>query len=378
MEHKLTKTEVKYGILVIKEKENGMELPSYYQPITIHDVATGKEYSKRMHLSVKNRIDGLTSLYRANLVSEGDAVILELEGNVLNVSFMKKEETQLQKNQDEIVEQREVLENLKETIKSVRDIITNLEYLFYHNETNVRIEIVERILNALRWHFPELSREQKGRTGKRVDIALYKKNYDYLKCMALIEVKSIDKELDDEDIFQQLLGYLDDPRFDSAPIGILTNGRIWMAYERSGDLIGCVDFLSDTDEELADFFEYLEYERIDEFADANFPERERDYVGKDRHNIVVEYAKKGKLCTDNSTETFKAFIMEHLEDVQELQNNNYFPISILSEKENELRNASKVRGKKLYITGDHSTYYKLMLIKQIISDCGIKAKAYLE
>ena len=48
MEHKLTKTEVKYGILVIKEKENGIELPSYYQPITIHDVATSKEYSKRM------------------------------------------------------------------------------------------------------------------------------------------------------------------------------------------------------------------------------------------------------------------------------------------------------------------------------------------
>ena len=175
MEHKVTKTEEKYGILVIKEKENGIELPSYYQPITIHDVATGKEYSKRMHLSVRNRIDGLTSLYRANLVSEGDAVNLELEGNVLNVSFIKKEETQLQKNQDEIVEQREVLENLKKTIKSVRDKITNLEYLFYHNETNVRIEIVERILNALRWHFPELSREQKGRTGKRVDIALYKK-----------------------------------------------------------------------------------------------------------------------------------------------------------------------------------------------------------
>ena len=294
---------------------------------------------------------------------------------------MKKEEPQLQKKQDEIVEQREVLDNLKETIKSVRDKITNLEYLFYHNETNVRAEIVEKILDVIGWHFPELSREQKGRTGKRVDIALYKKEDDYLKCKALIEVKSIDKELDDEEIFQQLLGYLDDQRFNTVPIGILTNGRTWMVYGRSGDLINCVDFLSDTTEEIADFFEHLEYERIDEFVHVNFSERKRDCVRKDRHNIVVEFEKtqsQEKICKDNATETFKAFIEKYHEKVQELQDNNYFSIAILSEKEKELRNASKIKGKKLYITGDYSTYYKLMLIKQIINDCSIEAKAYLE
>ena len=381
MEHKLTKTEVKYGILVIKESDIVEKLPICYRPITMHDVATGKDYNKRMHLSVRNRIDGLTQLYREKNVLEGDMMNLEMEGSVLNVSFMKKEEPQLQKKQDDIVEQREVLDNLKETIKSVRDKITNLEYLFYHNETNVRAEIVEKILDVIGWHFPELSREQKGRTGKRVDIALYKKEDDYLKCKALIEVKSIDKELDDEEIFQQLLGYLDDQRFNTVPIGILTNGRTWMVYGRSGDLINCVDFLSDTTEEIADFFEHLEYERIDEFVHANFSERKRDCVRKDRHNIVVEFEKtqsQEKICKDNATETFKAFIEKYHEKVQELQDNNYFSIAILSEKEKELRNASKIKGKKLYITGDYSTYYKLMLIKQIINDCSIEAKAYLE
>lgn len=381
MEHKLTKTEVKYGILVIKERDIVEKLPICYRPITIHDVATGKDYNKRMHLSVRNRIDALTRLYREKNVSEGDVVNLELEGNVLNISFKKMKETQLQSKQDEIAEQREVLDNLKETIKSVRDKITNLEYLFYHNETNVRAEIVEKILDVIGWHFPELSREQKGRTGKRVDIALYKKEDDYLKCKALIEVKSIDKELDDEEIFQQLLGYLDDQRFNTVPIGILTNGRTWMVYGRSGDLINCVDFLSDTTEEIADFFEHLEYERIDEFVHANFSERKRDCVRKDRHNIVVEFEKtqsQEKICKDNATETFKAFIEKYHEKVQELQDNNYFSIAILSEKEKELRNASKIKGKKLYITGDYSTYYKLMLIKQIINDCSIEAKAYLE
>lgn len=333
MEHKLTKTEVKYGILVIKERDIVEKLPICYRPITIHDVETGKDYSKRMHLSVRNRIDALTRLYREKNVSEGDVVNLELEGNVLNISFKKMKETQLQSKQDEIAEQREVSYNLKETIESVRDKIVKLEYLFYHNETNVRTEIVEKILEVLRWHFPELSREQKGRTGKRVDIALYKKEDDYLKCKALIEVKSIDKELDDEDIFQQLLGYLDDQRFNTVPLGILTNGRTWMVYGRSGDLINCVDFLSDTTEEIADFFEHLEYERIDEFVHANFSERKRDCVRKDRHNIVVEFEKtqsQEKICKDNATETFKAFIEKYHEKVQELQDNNYFSITTVA------------------------------------------------
>ena len=88
-------------------------------------------------------------------------------------------------------EQEEEKDKLSEVLNSIKDKIDRLEYLFYDNEMNVRAELVEPILNQLGWSSPELAREQKGRNGKRVDIALYKGN----TCMILVEVKAIDEDL---------------------------------------------------------------------------------------------------------------------------------------------------------------------------------------
>ena len=54
-------TDVTYGLIRIKEGEIAKHLPTLYRPITIID-EQGVKYWKRMHLSVLNRIDGLTKL----------------------------------------------------------------------------------------------------------------------------------------------------------------------------------------------------------------------------------------------------------------------------------------------------------------------------
>ena len=406
---KLTTTEVKYGILTIKSSDMPNEdlFPSLYTQIIIKDVANNTCYEKRTHLSVRNRIDGLTMIYKQNKVSAGDVICLELTGRELSISFLNQDDYEKEKHTTENEKESHINEQafesdklgkkLQKAIRTARDEIQNLEYLFFHNETNVRTEIVERILYELDWNFPFLAREQKGRSSRRVDLALYKKDMDkgFLKCKVLIEVKAIDKELDKDECYRQLLDYLDDNRFCSVPVGLITNGRFWRMYNRKGELIRYTDVLSDSDDRVMDFFRNLDFEHIDSLSCEKPLDMKEPELENNSGNIIVKYLDKTQTIKEkNSTETFQAFINRHLAFVKQLQDNDYFPVSILSDKSYELRNSSqskeKINGKIWYITGDYSTYYKLMLIKQIIvasQEIGdsrgieklkINAEAYLE
>lgn len=82
----LDHSDVTYGIIRINDGDIAKNLPTLYRPIIIVD-EKGVEYEKRMHLSVANRINGLTKLYRSNDVKIGDTVEMELDGIKLKMSF---------------------------------------------------------------------------------------------------------------------------------------------------------------------------------------------------------------------------------------------------------------------------------------------------
>lgn len=377
-------TDVTYGLIRIKEGEIAKHLPTLYRPITIVD-EQGVKYWKRMHLSVVNRIDGLTKLYRAHNVKIGDTVEMELDGNILKMSFKHNFENKASevstateisfKDQDE----KEINE-LSEVLYSIKDKINKLEYLFYDNEMNVRAELVEPVLNQLGWNSPELAREQKGRNGKRVDIALYKGN----TCMILVEVKAIDENLTNEKLKMQLMSYLDDNRFTQVPYGILTNGQVWLLFHRDGTLLQGIDFMHSDGKDVIMFFSQFNYNCMR--IDANIQRQGTENLYWAYPRRVVDFS-IAEIVDDESTEnvriiseknttkTFKRFIKEHLEDVIRLQNENRFSITILSTKADELRNSSPVsyKDKTYYITGDYSTFLKRMIIKQIINELDLNA-----
>ena len=366
----LNKTDVKYGIIRITEGEIIQHLPSLFLPITIID-EEGCRYEKRMHLSVKNRIDGLTKLYRKYKVGIGDTVELELIGNnELKMSF--KHSCEASSKKDDSDEKNQLIE----TINSIKAKIEKMEYLFYDNEMNVRTELNEPILNELDWHSPDLAREQKGYSGRRVDIALYKNNMDEDKkdCLVLIEAKAIDEHIPNEKIAMQLMSYLDDNQFKSVPYGILTNGQVWLLYGRNGSLLQAINICKTEIREIYEFFIQLHF--------ANLTKETKIEEQKIEDSIELDYKKTTNLIIHeneqiikggNSTETFQKFIEKHLGEVEKLQKNNRFPVIILAKKENDVRNASPVNNSRLFITGDHSTFQKRMLIKQIIFEAQIDA-----
>ena len=407
-------SDVKYGILRINSGEIAHRLPTFYYPITIHDNQNNEDYTRHMHLSVRNRIDGFTKIYRSHNVVEGDFIIMELMKKedengktryILNVSFKKKENSDVGgiiREQEKNVFNNEELtdeEKIEQVINAIKDKIKIREYDFYKNETNVRAEIVERILEKLEWSFPELAREVKGDGNVKVDIALYDKPAEEPRtCKAIIEVKSIDVSFDKEDSKTQLKRYLDDPRFKSVKIGILTNGRTWIIYEYDRDKqelqeIQRTDIISNTTLENMSFFESLRIEKFGEQTTTGkqLPSKSEDTNPK-RRKIVIRYTKdcinRGKSSTifeKNATKTYQKFIEDHLNEVIKLREEKYFSTIVILNKDeysklkkldkNKTKHFEKITGKNWYINVHFSTYHQLMLIKQIITEGNIEATA---
>ena len=178
-------SDIKYGILRVNSGEIAENLPVYHYPIFIRDVNNPEveDEKKHMHLSVRNRIDGFTAIYKRNKVKIGDIIemgLTRVEINnetkyILKVSFRKRKVAR-----EEVADYVDKhLKELKETIIATQDMIKKLEFFFYKNEINVRAEIVERILKVLDWSFPAVQREQKGRGSIKVDFALYKPEGKY-------------------------------------------------------------------------------------------------------------------------------------------------------------------------------------------------------
>ena len=309
---------------------------------------------------------------------------MELDGNILKMSFKHNSENKASEvstaTEISFKEEEKEINELSEVLYSIKDKINRLEYLFYDNEMNVRAELVEPVLNQLGWSSPELAREQKGRNGKRVDIALYKGN----TCMILVEVKAIDENLANEKLKMQLMSYLDDNRFTQVPYGILTNGQVWLLFHRDGTLLQGIDFMHSDGKDIIMFFCQFNYNCMRNDANIQrkgtenlywaYPKRVVDFSIVE--TVDDEFTENVRIISEkNITQTFKRFIKEHLEDVIRLQDENRFSVTILSTKADELRNSSPVsyKDKTYYITGDYSTFLKRMIIKQIISELDLNA-----
>ena len=409
----LDHSDVKYGILRINSGEIASCLPTFYYPITVHDDKNNEDYKRHMHLSVRNRIDGFTNIYKTNSVVEGDTIIMQLQKEdedgktkyILQVSFQKREKSdtgEIIKEQWRNVPNNGELTNkekkeLEQEIEAIKDKIKIREYYFYRNEANVRAEIVERILAKLKWSFPELEREVKGYGLKeegdrniKVDYALYDKPaQEPQTCKALIEVKSIDVSFDKEDSMKQLKGYLDDLRFKSVPIGILTNGRTWIIYKRvkseqSENETTNIQEIMRTDitvDGAYSFFEWLRIGKIEELIDKGTTSIDcvNNQEEFDNKGITIKYDKDNvKIISDNNaSEAFRQFVKKEIKIVYALQEDNRFPTKILIDKKkgDKINVVKTPDGKEWSINTYSDTHQKLMLIKQIITEGNIEATA---
>lgn len=88
----LCASEIDYGYLYVNKGEIADHLPLAALPITLID-EWGNKYERKMHLSQKGRIDGLTDLYEKHQVRKGDTVDLLLDEMGLHLQFNKSTRT---------------------------------------------------------------------------------------------------------------------------------------------------------------------------------------------------------------------------------------------------------------------------------------------
>ena len=259
---------------------------------------------------------------------------------------------------------------LHSVIKNIQALISKYTYLFCNNEMNVRVEIVEPILKALGWDFLDLNRE-KTCHGRRSDYALYKDG----KCFLVIEVKSIEKDLNKCDEIQ-LFNYVSRLH---AFYGILTNGHIWQIRDEEGIVTKSIDLINSGVEKIEAFFRCFDKNVFcqDPQKDSKFCEStnwNQPFIIKESDSMIK------KSC---STDTFVEYIKKHIDIVFALQQNNRFEKVVVSAnkndfktKKNKTRNepaSIKYEGKTLYITKDHNTYFKRFVIQQIIVEGNVDA-----
>jgi predicted type IV restriction endonuclease len=402
-------SDVKYGILRINNGDIANNLPTFYYPIIVHDDKNNKDYKRHMHLSVRNRIDGFTEIYKENNVKEGDSIIMELHKEyedgktkyILNV-FFKKNYKSSNKEQEKHQRDEEFLGELQNEIIAIQNLINDYECYFRDNEADVRAEIVDRILRSLGWVFPKIEREVKVdyKTRKKADIVLSNGlDNPKEKCEALIETKSLHNTFDNDKSLHQLKGYLDSPRFESVKIGVLTNGCTWIIYkyvrEEKNELqkIQHIDIMSnDTLSVASSFFEYLHIEKIGKLENKKVLNESLCDGKQARKGIIIRYNNDDEeyISDTSPTGAFRRFVLKHKDIVMKLQNNNKFPQRILvakSEKKIKTRRKGKGKDRKIvnkveidgnewYIDTEIFQSHKLLtLIQQIILEGHIEATA---
>lgn len=373
----LCASETKYGYLYVNNGEIADHLPLAALPITLIDECDNK-YERKMHLSQKGRIDGLTDLYKKYQVEQGDMVDLLLDDKMeLHLQFNKPTRTD---NNVSIYSDN----SLKSLIESLREKIDKFEYIFYSNEANVRAMLVEPLLDTIGWHAPELSRELKGNTATkgnqaiRVDIALYK----CFNLKVIIEVKSIEHNVisgtDAEKTREQLSSYKKNDRFKDVPYWFATNGRFWILYNSDVTeplkVIDLCDKDKDKDNEIVDFFDKFSYERIDESKE--FTKDEGIKEPRTKFKVIMTNGEKDIIET-NIAATFQKFIEKNFSKVREMQDNKRFPVTLIYESRPQRASGKvfiKEDNKHWYITHDYSTFFKKILVKQIIEEAKIPAR----
>ena len=170
----------------------------------------------------------------------------------------------------------------------------------------------------------------------------------------------------------------------NASYGILTNGQVWQIRDKKDiAIIKSIDILDSTDKEkgikdIEDFFLLFNNESFDceKLKDLNNVEEPIHFTAEDRikHFKIIENKTGEEIIKADPTKTFRAFINKYIDDVIDLQTLDCFNVTVVTEKETEVRNPKKSDSKNYYITGDHSTYQKRMIIQQIIDQKKLEAR----
>lgn len=252
-------------------------------------------------------------------------------------------------------------------------------YHFNDNEANIRAEMVDPIIKALGWRMDNntLYREVKCKSSaQRVDYALFKDNV----CRFIIEVKSLNTFLKEG---EQLMKYLQDPRFATAKYGILTNGHSWAAYNRDGRLIHAVNIpldrstkFDEAEKMVNSFFHYLSLWDIDK---EDMPQTDVQIDNRELVNFYIKDNNGSDIRGKCAAQTFHIFIDWKIELVYRMQQNNRFDYTILFDekpKRSSHSSESLIDGKQMWITHDHNTYWKMGIVQQICSENPDMAKRY--
>ena len=166
-----------------------------------------------------------------------------------------------------------------------------------------------------------------------------------------------------------------DPRFNGC-IGIITNGMIWKVIdndEQNNELVTIS--LSDND-----FIEFIQVFNKNNFDIKTARNKLRTLYREEPQNTFNEKGfdiiDKGKIISGkDSTNKLNHFVKDHLEEVLDLENKKLFNVTVISSQLNDFREktrnkckkeAAELNKKKYYITRDHSTLQKRMIVQQII------------
>jgi transcription initiation factor IIE alpha subunit len=116
---------------------------------------------------------------------------------------------------------QEYLDNIREGFKALHPRLVAMELAEKSSEENVRIWVIDSLINALGYSHEEIDTEVRT-LGKRIDIALKKDGRIFL----VIECKSVRTKLSNS-VRDQAINYATSL---SAPWAVITNGHLWRLY----------------------------------------------------------------------------------------------------------------------------------------------------
>lgn len=349
----LNEKDIRYGIIRISCHKEWFAANSDITIICKDENGVYKEYRKRIPTG-GNYISGLTKQHSNNNATPGTIVEISKIANGYYLEY------RLEKKPDN---------NLTDLIDSLRTVVKDCSWAFYKNETNVRTEIIDPILSMLGWQFPKnFYRELVCYSGGNVDYALRNGNGFCI----LVEAKSIDIDIDS--VKHQVTSYINDQRFNEC-IGIITNGISWKVIdndERNSELV-TIDLFNDN---FVDFIKIFHNSNFSvEIVRGKLKALEKKDSGKTSFEEFDIIDEGERIAGKNQTEKFANFIAKHIKEVRELEEQKCFNVTVVSPNLKDFRestrnqckeNAVTLDDEKYYITRDHSTTQKRMIVQQII------------
>lgn len=352
IEIELSDVDVRYGIIKIGKYKNFFKGEHYIIALKCN----GKEYKKRITAKGYN-ISGLTDIHRENGAHKGTIVSITKENKIFSLQYTQETDKKTDQN------------SLENTIEEIRYLMKEHTWAFFKNETNLRNEIIDPILEQLGWRFPDfLFREPITRDSKKVDYALRYNGHFQI----LIESKSVDhfESKDWEKAVKQLQEYLEDDRFIDC-IGILTNGVTWEVFYKKKS-VASLNIFNKAFINFANCFKMDEFKGIDNLVEKlkklEFLEENPSAI-INAHEIILTDKEGKEIGGKYEVNKYLDFIKENVEQINDFDKNGYFGKEVVKERKDDINKARGVQQyQNKFIAKDYSTLEKATIIQQIIRE----------